>query len=78
MAQWKALLTRLKDDNSMTKELVDDIRKWMQDVGIYKGLRGEVATQEFWINWKKKLLKAGNVDETDIIEWSNNWRKEEI
>ena len=32
MAQWKALLTRLKDDNSMTKQLVDDIRKWIEDV----------------------------------------------
>ena len=87
MAQWKALLTRLEDDNSMNKELVDDIRRWIevvqnyQDFKDYEGdvedyeryfggtfIRGQATSKEFWINWKKKLVEAGNA-ESDRIDW---------
>ena len=46
MAQWKALLTRLEDDNSMNNELVDDLRNWIVDVQISQRLRAEAAKKK--------------------------------
>ena len=67
IGQWEALLTRLKDDNSMNKQLVDDIRKCIVDV---ENLQAE--KKQFWINWKKNLLKAGNIEAGHTgIKWYN-------
>ena len=70
LAQWKTLLTCLKDDNSMTKHLAYDIRNWLSKVNYDRNwIRGNPATVEFCMNWKKRLVEAGNV-ETDGIDWS--------
>ena len=84
MAQWQDGLTNLKGDHSysMTEKLVDDFEKWIKgDIDIFAA-----TSKEYWITWKKNLLKAGNIEAGHTgIDWSkinvdnetlwNTWRQ---